>query len=287
MVDVSGESCGLPEVRRLTAGRRALYLAVLERTGNQRAAAAAIGMDRSSIRWRRKKDARFDAECRAAEAEASRRLGEAKRSGGDCAAPVDGDFEIIRRGPGGRLQVVAATPGRWCRQIEDRFFEALEQTGNAALAARTVGISDRSIGQRRRQCPRFARRWQEALEEADVRLEFRLACLGNDNGSAAAAAGAAGNAAAGNAAAGDAAAGDRDGHPPGGDGPMPAVGREAPFDPKFALQYLKWREEKKAGRGRRGALPGLRPADEARQEILRRIDALERHRRRESERPQG
>jgi len=258
------EGAAAPEVRRLTAARRALYLAVLERTGNQRAAAAAIEMDRSSIRWRRQKDLTFDAECRAAEAEAGRRLEESTKRGTACGGPVDGEFEIIRRGPGGRCQIVATAPGRWCKRIEDRFFEVLGETGNASAAARAIGYSDRHIGDRRRQWPGFARRWDEALEEADARLEFRLASLGNNCGHSSAGPG---NGRAMAAEDGGAAARARD---------------EAPFDPKFALQYLKWREEKKAGGGRRGALPARRGADEARREIIKRIDAIERHRRREA-----
>jgi hypothetical protein len=253
------EPSGLPEARRFTAARRALFLAVLERTGNQRAAAAAIEMDRGSLQKRRKRDPKLDSDWKAAEAEASQRLGRADSQFGG----VDGDFEMIRRGPGGRLQIVATGPGRWCKSIEDRFFEVLGQTGNVSAAARAIGFSDRHIGDRRRQWPGFARRWEETLQDADARLEFRLACHGNNVGHGAGERGAQGNEA---------------------EAASPA---EESFDPEFALKYLKWREEKKAGRGRRGRIPAPPTIEEVTERIVKRVQAIKRHCARGGEPPGG
>jgi hypothetical protein len=63
----------------------------------------------------------------------------------------------------------------------------------------------------------------------------------------------------------------------GADGP----GREARFDPEFALKFLKWREEKRRGVGRRRGR-GRREVsiEEVRDDIMRRIRAIRRHRER-------
>ena len=242
------EGAGVPPVRRFTAARRADYLAVLRRTGNARAAAEAIGMDRKHMAWRRRRDPGFDAECVDAEAAAHARL-----AGGS--GPFDGiddeAFEAIRRGPGGRLQIVARGKGHWSKRTEDMFLSVLARTGNISAAARAVGFSYDSACERRRRVPAFARRWEEALEDAAAALEFRLATMGSD------------------------LIGD------GGDcGEKGAEAAAAvPFHPSHALAYLKWREERKAGRGRRGR-PAARLPDPEQvvADIVRRVEAIRRHR---------
>jgi hypothetical protein len=59
-----------------------------------------------------------------------------------------------------------------------------------------------------------------------------------------------------------------------------------PFDPEFALRFLKWREEKRRAQGggagsaasaaRRQAVEDM-PIEAVREEILRRIDAIRAH----------
>jgi hypothetical protein len=249
------------KVRRFTVERRAAFLVHLRRTGNQEGAARALGFDRTVPEQRRKRDAAFELECRAAQAEANARL-----AGATDAFDHDGDprFEMIRRGRGGRLQIVATRAGKWSKRNEELFLELLRGCGNVAAAARGVGFSESLIWQRRRKWADFERRMEAALEEAEMVLEFRLATLGTDKSAI--------WQDCDTADATDAAAG-------------PAVGAaEAPsapvrFDPEFALRFLKWREDKRRGRspcaGRAGQ--ATHTLEDHRQSILRKIDAIVSH----------
>lgn len=116
---------------------------------------------------------------------------------------------------------------------------------------------------RKRQWAQFAERWEDALAEAETRLEFRLACIGNDVGFGVAEMQAPGR--------------------PGGDDETSAgdgaaeAGGSIPFDPEFALKFLKWREEKRRGGGQRGRLAREPDIEEVRAEIMRKVEAIERH----------
>ena len=251
--------------KRFTALRRADYLEVLERTGNARAAAEAIGISRNRLRAMRRRDPGFDRDCAEAEAAATRRLAGVK---GPFDGVEDGAFETIRRRRDGRVQIIAVGPGRWSKKIEDRFFATLAACGNIDASARAVGFAGTDMHRRRRQWPAFARRMDEVLEDAELRLELLLASTGNKWVQAEGADGAGGD--AGTADAGGAAA-----------------AREAvPFDPEFALRFLKWREEKRRAQGggagsaasaaRRQAVEDM-PIEAVREEILRRIEAIRAH----------
>ena len=219
---------------RFTAARRAAALRVFGETGNKAAAAEAAGVDPTTITLWLKKDADFAAAWAAAAEAVGRRLAGA-RSPSDGVG--DGRFETIQRTPAGRLQIRAVRPGKWNKAVEDRFFAALRTCGNVAACARLAGFSETAIWARRDRWPAFAERMEQALEEAEVALEFRLATLGSNVG----------------------AGMDEDSDA--GDDMPDCRGAEArrndeniPFDPEFALKYLKWREEKRRGRGRdRGA----------------------------------
>jgi len=235
------------KVRRFTAERRAQFLEHLRRTGNQGAAAKAVGMHRDNVDKRRKRDAEFAIACMAAEEEVSQRLAGARD-------PFDGvgdaEFETIRRGRKGRWQIVATRKGKWSKKVEDMFFDVLRTCGNVAASARAVGFSESLIWQRRRAWPGFRQRMEETLEEAEIVLEFRAATCGNNVA------------------------------PP--EDEKAAVARQRPppppFDPEFALRFLKWREEKRRGGGRRGRRPREPTIEEVRDEVLRRIAAIRRHR---------
>lgn len=240
------------KVRRFTAERRAAFLDHLRRSGNQAAAARSLGFDRTVPEARRRRDAAFELECRAALEEASRRL-----AGAADPFAHDGDvaFETIRGGRNGRVQIVATRTGKWSRRAEDLFLDILRDCGNISAAARAVGFSPGLIWQRRRKWAAFAQRMEAALEEAELVLEFRLATLGIDR------CGAEGEA-ADKAVAGDA--------------PRPRL------DPEFALRFLKWREEKRRGKPERGGhVAAPRPIEEMRATILSRINAIKRHRERQ------
>ena len=233
--------------RRLSEAKRQRFLEVLGQTGNRAEAARAIGVDPKLMDQRREFDPLLDRQWREATAQAQRRLAGA-------AGPLDcaGGIEpmVIRRGSGGRLRIVKAGPRRWSRPVEDRFFAALAVTGNIAAAARSVGFSQSCIAQRRRKWPDFERRMDEALEDAEIALEFRLAAESGAFGGL---------------------DGDEEGD--GADGPSPA-----PFDADLAMRFLKWREEKRRGGGRRGR-PAQGPTrEELAERIVRQVEAIKRHR---------
>jgi len=251
-------------VRHLTARRRARFLEVLAQTGNRRAAAEAIGLDPRLMDQRRRHDALLDRDWTAALALASRRL--AGREG-----PFDGvegidrprgrELNVIRKGRGGRTQIVAAGAKRWSKTVEDRFFAALGMCGNIAAAARSVGFTESCVWQRRRQWPAFARAMEQVLEEAEIRIEYRLAAMGSDI-----------------AAAGP-------GRSDGSDGGMGTVTSDCPpealkFDPDIAFRFLKWREDKRRGHGHRGRArkgPPQRTFKEAVDSVLSKVKAISRH----------
>lgn len=237
---------------------------MLGQTGNRRFAAEAIGVEPRLMDQRREYDKLLDRQWREALAQADRRLSGA--SGPlDC---IGGALNVIKRGAGGRLQLVACGPKRWSRSVDDRFFAALGACGNIAAAARAVGFSVSCIAQRRHKWPDFARRMEEALDEAETIIEFRAAVasggfFGLDQGGD-----------------GDDKVGGCDLHPRSpSPGPFHQGRGDPPFDPDFALRFLKWREEKRRGRVPKGAGAWRRPKalDEVKGSILRKLDALSRH----------
>lgn len=243
---------------RLSRAKRELFLEVLGQTGNRSAAAAAIGVEPRLMDQRRRFDPELDRAWRAAVAQSERRLAGAT-------GPLDciggAEAMVIRRGPGGRLRIVKAGPRRWSRPVEECFFAALANTGNIAAAARSVGFSPSCIAQRRRKWPEFAERMEEVLEDAEIALEFRMAV---ESGGWA------------NAIADGAGAGVGDVT---GDAPQPA-----PFDPDLAMRFLKWRQEKRKGGGARGRVPAPASVEEAAANIIRKVEAIKRHRAREAAR---
>lgn len=244
---------------RFTAARRARYLEVLEQTGNGTAAAEAAGIHYTTARAWREKDAAFAAGCAAAVAAAERRLARARDP---FDGVEDGRFEVIQRARTGRLQIMAVRPGRWTKKVENRFFDALRACGNVAASARLAGFSESAVWLRNRRWPAFSRRMQETLEDADLGLEFRLACMGNNVG----------------------ARFDPDGEEVAqGAGPADGEPAELPpgngvFDPSLALKYLRWRDEKKRGGGRRGRISAPPSIEEVTMKIVRKVEAIKRAR---------
>lgn len=240
--------------RHFTADRRELYLEDLRRTGNHAAAARAAGITDGGARRYRKRKPEFQAECVEAEQEAQRRLAGAE-------SPLDGTeeaaFESIRRGADGRLKIQALGKRRWSKRKEELFFEVLRECGNVAASARAAGVSAVAVWKRRREWPGFARRMEETLDEAEIALEYRVACLGTNWTE---------EAELRNEQA-------------------PAEAPAEAFDPDLALRFLKWRSDKR--RGARGAVAALPPAEEVRERILRKVAAIRKHKAREERRRQA
>jgi hypothetical protein len=270
--EVDGAGEGRRPYEKLSAAERALFLDVLRETGNRKAAAGAIGVEARLMDQRRAHDAELDRDWEEAAEAAHRRF--AKATGPfDCqqegpfdpsallgTSPAqDGPLNMIRRGKRGRLQLVAAGEGRWSGAVEARFLAMLRATGNVRGAAASVGFSESAVWDRRRKWPAFAEAMEEVLEEAELALEFRIAAMASNV----------------------VAAGTDDRPSP---GPSPAGrGEELPFDMDRAMRFLKWREEKRRGSGRRAPKAKPPPIEEVTEKIVRRVAAIERHRQLQAE----
>ncbi|HYG29995.1 MAG TPA: hypothetical protein VD887_07255 [Allosphingosinicella sp.] len=243
--------------RQFKAARREVYLEDLRRTGNYASAARAAGITDGGARRYRQRHPEFEAECVQAKRESQRRLAGAE-------SPLDGTneaaFESIRRGADGRLKIQAQGRRRWSKRKEELFFDVLRECGNVAASARAAEVSKEAVWKRRREWPGFARRMEETLDEAEVVLEFRVACLGTNWSED---------------------ADDRDGAETAG-AEEAAAAAAVPFDPDLAIRFLKWRRDGKNGRHKRTA--ALPPAEEVRARIVRKVTALKKHRLREERR---
>ena len=136
-------------------------------------AAEAIGFEPRLMDQRRGYDALLDRQWIEALDQADRRL--AGIEGPYDPALGDAPVVVVKRGSNGRLHAQKAGEKRWSRAVEDRFFATLAMCGNIGASARAVGFSQSCIDQRRRKWPDFARRLEEALDDAEVEIEFRVA----------------------------------------------------------------------------------------------------------------
>jgi len=242
---------------RLSAEQRDRFLEVLGQTGNRSYAAAAIGVEPRLMDQRREFDKLLDEGWEAALDQAHRRLSGA-HGPFDC---IGGrELNVIRRGPKGRLRLIRAGPRRWSKKVEERFLAMLAVSGNIAGSARAVGFTESCIWQRRRKWPEFAARIEEMLEDAEVRLEFRMATMGSDTNAR--------------------AFGEGETAAPGTEHAREEAEAGLRFDPDLALRFLKWRQQKKAGYGHRGRArkgPPERSFEEAVQSVLGKVEAISRH----------
>lgn len=239
---MNGEKAKRP-LRRFTQARREKFLEVLGQTGNRRMAAEAIGFDARLMDQRRGYDPLLDRQWIEALDQADRRL--AGIDGPYDPAAGDSPVVVVKVGSNGRLQMQKAGEKRWSRAVEDRFFATLAMCGNIAASARAVGFSQSCIDQRRRRWPDFTRRLEEALDDAEVEIEFRVAA-------------------------------EVQGKFSGADG-RPAI-EPGPLDMDSAMRFLKWRQEKRAGRGRRGRVPEPPSIEAVTEKIVRKVEAIRKHR---------
>lgn len=154
-----------------------------------------------------------------------------------------GDQDLVLRASKRGDQLVAVSPGRWSARKEAIFLAELRRTGNVRRAARACRLSTNALYYRRNAYPDFAARWDRMLAEARQRIPDLL------------------NAAA--IASLDPDAADED---------LPLV------DVKDAIAICRmkgWGGE--GGRRRRHARPEP-TIEEVRDEVLRRIAAIRRHR---------
>lgn len=243
-----GKAGGAAPGGEFTSARQGLFLRVLGETGNASAAARAAGVKRATPHNLRRKDEWFARDWAEALAAAPARI----------AARKPPDLQTIRKSAAGRTQLAAVRANQWNARDDEAFFARLEESGNVRASARAIGRHPDSAWRRRRECPDFARRFEAALEDAGARLEHALVDYANNLIDRAAA--------AAEAAPAEAAAEQGD--------------TMSPVEASFALQVVKWLDARKAGRGR-GAQrwgPRVRTLDEVRDSILRKLQAIGRHR---------
>jgi hypothetical protein len=157
----------------------------------------------------------------------------------------------IRRVRGGRLQITLTREGHMTSEIEAEFLRLLRATGNFSACARAVGFQPASVGDRMRKWPAFAAEVRGALEEASISLDHGLIAHAH-------------------------ALLRR----PGEASEAGIEEEEVPFDPKEAMRVLSFLDARKGGRTVRGPKKGPpeRRYEEARDSILRKVEAIERHR---------
>jgi hypothetical protein len=165
--------------RKTSTARREAFFRALRETGNQTLACERAKVSRSWVTLHRAADpgfrARIEAEIAVAKAELSG-AAERKPPGGWGA---QGGEELVVKGTGGagggkRIQIARARLKQWTPRTEDRFLAALAATCNVKLACAEVGMTAASAYGHRQRWPRFAARWDAAVEEAYARIELAL-----------------------------------------------------------------------------------------------------------------
>ena len=251
--------------RRLTGAERERFLAVLRETGNRKTAAAAIGVEPRCMDQRREHDPELDRAWDEAVEAAHRRFSPA--TGPFDPALTGGGGGMIKRGKRGRLQLVSPGEGRWSAAVEKIFLARLRESGCVRSAARAVGFNENTVWQRRRAWPGFAAALEEMLEEAELALEFRLAAHAS-------------NVVAGVGAPAEAGDGQEPERFVSCDDPSAAPAADGrSFDVEAAFRFLKWREEKRRGEKRRAPRAKPPSIEEVTEKIVRRVEAIKRHRR--------
>ena len=176
---------------KISPRHRKAFLEALAETGNVTLAASQVRVSKDWVYKLRRRDAGFDAACRAA----VRKAREALRYAGSPAAqderfslvepphppPLRGSSLspqgrgiVLQRGNGRRVQVKRARPGQWNGETEQSVLAALMACCNVQAAAAHVGKSAFAAYYHRRRDAGFARRWDEAIEIGMCNLQSAL-----------------------------------------------------------------------------------------------------------------
>jgi hypothetical protein len=163
---------------KMSTARRCAFLKALRATGNQALAAECAKVSRRWVTLHRKIDPEFRRESDAAIAEARASV-DRLRAEGATKPPsgwgyLDGEELVVRGSNGRRLQIARARLHQWTPRLEDRFLATLAATCNVRAACAEAGMSGPSAYGHRERWPGFARRWDEAVQTADIRLAFAL-----------------------------------------------------------------------------------------------------------------
>jgi hypothetical protein len=151
---------------------RRVFLRVLGRSANVRAAARAAGVDHSTAYQYRRSNphfARLWDEAREA-ARAAIAAGEVPEE----LAFADARPRSIRSSKTGKTCVMATGEGRWNEEVEGQFFARLAETGSVKEAARAIGMSTTALYNRRKLWSAFDARWTEVVTLATERLAVQL-----------------------------------------------------------------------------------------------------------------
>jgi molybdenum-dependent DNA-binding transcriptional regulator ModE len=220
--------------------RSARFLAALEESGNVSLACEAAGLGKDRTYKLRRDDAAFAAAWDAAKAAFARR---AEAGDGIDLDAIARDGLAVRRGRGGQVQIVSAHPAAWTRRDEEAFFAHYAASGNVSAAARAAGFSAKAAWERANAVPAFRERLAEAKRHATERLDFYLVEEGTN------------------------------------------LLKSARPDPQLAMWLLKREDARAAGTLNRGAAargrgkgPPERSYEEARDSVLRKVEAIEQHR---------
>jgi hypothetical protein len=213
-------------------------LGALRRTGNVRLAAREAGMDPGTAYDQRIKNDKF-----AARFDAARAKGKAAAAAGKARLRKAASQELVLRRTRHGDQLVRASPGRWCAKAEAIFLAELRRTGCVRWAAAACGLSTNTLYYRRKTYPAFAALWAAAEAEAKERIPALLSA---------------------------ATIASLDPEVAGEDLPKVNV------DQAIAIARLKY-SDGAGGRRRRSARPE-RPIEAVRDEVLRRLAAIRRHR---------
>lgn len=160
---------------KMSAARRAAFLAALRETGNRTLAAERARVSPSWVTLHRANDPGFRREIEEAVAEAKARLRSAEGMKPTAGwGSLAGEELVVRGGNGRRVQIARARIRQWTPRSEARFLAVLAATCNVKAACAEVGLSQASAYNHYGRWPAFAKRWNAALENGALRLEMAL-----------------------------------------------------------------------------------------------------------------
>lgn len=222
-------------LKKMSARRCAAFLKALGETGNVTVSAEKACVSRSWVLKRRKEDPVFEAAYRQALAESFERLGTSRcnRVTAKGWGTLDG-AELVVRGTSGsgprRMQIARARPRQWSPKVEKRFLAVLAATCNVKAALAEVGMSKGAAYTHRKRWQGFAERWDAAIEQGALHLEFAIIeAIGN----------------------------------PFSDQAAPEPAEMPPMSAEQMMHCLHMHQYQLAGIGRRPGLQGARPSAEA------------------------
>jgi hypothetical protein len=230
-----------------TQRQLAAFLTTLSETGNISMAAERTALCRTWVTRQRRTDAEFRAKTDAAIAAAQARIGACPDATPPAGWSKFGGDDLVLHGCNQRRnQIRRARPGEWTPRMEARFLGIISQCCNVTAACRELGVSNASAYRRRKIYRSFDERWTQAIEFGTVDLEYRLV----ENGS-----------------------NFLEGMEPDYDAPIPPMTVEQCI--QILGNYKKSTGPQRRRRNWRYTAPTM---EQQRESIIRKIEAIERHR---------